>query len=135
MHDHRRSSISLVVIITTLVGIFAGISSLPPAHAVLPNPISWATKAPIPFATGQAAVVGGLDGRIYVIGGFSGGSPVSTASAYDPRTNTWNSIASEPTATRGSGVAVDNNGLIYVISGCCTTSNNQIYNATSNTWT
>src|SRR5437588_12384272 len=119
MHYHRRISISLVVIITTVVGIFAGISSLQPAHAALPNPIAWATKAPIPFATGQAAVVGGLDGRIYVMGGFSGGSPVSTASAYNPRYNNWTSIASEPMSTRGSAVAVDNGGLIDVIGRCC----------------
>src|SRR2546426_6959243 len=132
MHSHRFS-ISLVVIITTIVGIFAGITSIPTAQAALPNPIAWATKAPIPFATGQAAVVVGLDGRIYVIGGFSGGSPFSTASAYDPRYNNWTSIASEPTTTRGSGVAVGNNGLIYVISGCCSNSNNPIYKKKSKT--
>src|SRR2546427_9543499 len=103
MQNHRRLSISLVVIITTVVGIFAGISSLPPAHAAFPNPIAWATKAPIPFVTGQGAVVGGLDGRIYVIGGFFGGSPDFTASDYDPRTNNLSSISSGPTAKRGTG--------------------------------
>src|SRR2546430_13840591 len=100
MQNHRRLSISLVVIITTAVGIFAGISSLPPAHAAFPNPIAWATKAPMPFVTGQAAVVGGLDGRIYVIGGFFRGSPVSTASAPDPPTNTWRPSARGPNPTR-----------------------------------
>ncbi len=137
MHNHRLS-ISLLVIITTIAGIFAGISSLPSAHAVLPNPIVWATKASIPFATAQGAVVSGLDGRIYVIGGYSDSSsnaPISTASAYDPRYNNWTSIANEPYPTRGSAVAVGNNGLIYVINGCCSTYNNQIYNTTSNTWT
>src|SRR2546427_10345548 len=103
MQNHRRLSISLVVIITTVVGIFAGISSLPPAHAAFPNPIAWATKAPIPFVTGQGAVVGGLDGRIYVIGGFSRGSPDSTPNADDPRTKKWGSIASEPTPKKGYG--------------------------------
>src|SRR2546426_10669003 len=98
MHSHRFS-ISLVVIITTIVGIFAGITSIPTAQAALPNPIAWATKAPIPFATGQAAVVAGLDGRIYVIGGFSGGSPVWTSSAGDPRTNNWTAHSRQPTAT------------------------------------
>src|SRR2546426_6602838 len=108
MHSHRFS-ISLVVIITTIVGIFAGITSIPTAQAALPNPIAWATKAPIPFATGQAAVVAGLDGRIYVIGGFFGGSPVSTSSAHEPRTNNLTSISSEPPATIRSGVAVVTN--------------------------
>jgi len=69
MH-HRRFSISLVVIITTAVGIFAGISSVPSAHAALPNPIVWATKAPLPYAIAQAGVISGRDGRIYVMGGY-----------------------------------------------------------------
>src|SRR5207302_5801118 len=106
MHYHRRISISLVVIITTVAGIFAGISSLQPAHAALPNPTSCATKAPIPFLTGQAAVAGGVDGRIYVIGGSSGGSPVSTARAYNPRDNSWTSCGSEGISTTGSAVGV-----------------------------
>ena len=29
-------------------------SSLPFAHAALPNPIVWATKAPLPYAIAQA---------------------------------------------------------------------------------
>src|SRR2546430_14310889 len=94
MQNHRRLSISLVVIITTVVGIFAGISSLPPAHAAFPNPIAWATKAPIPFVTGQGAVVGGLDGRIYVIGGFFGGSPAFAGIDHNPPTKKWKAIAS-----------------------------------------
>ena len=133
MQNHRRLSVSLVVIITTVVGILAGITAAPPVNA-LPNPIMWATKAPIPFATGQSAVAAGLDGRIYVIGGYSYTAVLSTASAYDPRYNNWTSLAPEPVATRGSGVAVGKNGLIYVISGCCNTNNLQIYNTTSNTW-
>jgi len=137
MH-HRRFSVSLVIIITTVIGILAGITSIPPAQAALPNPIAWATRASIPFATAQAAVTSGQDGRIYVIGGYHDSSsytPISTAAAYDPRYNNWTTIASEPFATRGSGAAVDSKGLIYVISGCCSTNNLQIYNTTSNTWT
>jgi len=135
MHN-RRFSISLVVIITTVFGIFAGISSLPSAHAALPNPIVWTTKAPLPYTIAQAGVINGLDGRIYVMGGYSGGSGTTSASAYDPRTNSWSTLANLPVSVRGAGIAVDKSGLIYVISGCCAaTTNNQIYNTTSNTWT
>jgi len=135
MHN-RRFSIGLVVIISAVVGISAGISSLPSAHAALPNPIVWTTKAPLPYTIAQAGVISGLDGRIYVMGGYSGGSGVTSASAYDPRTNSWSTLASLPVSVRGAGIAVDKSGLIYVISGCCAaTTNNQIYNTTSNTWT
>src|SRR2546430_13197354 len=102
MQNHRRLSISLVVIITTAVGIFAGISSLPPAHAAFPNPIAWATKAPIPFVTGQGAVVGGLDGRIYVIGGFFAGSPVLSAVGFRPRTKSWKFVCAGTTPSDAS---------------------------------
>jgi hypothetical protein len=140
MHNLRRFSISLLVIVTTMVGVCVTISSLPSVYALPPNPIAWAEKAPIPYATAQAGVIGGLDGRIYVMGGYDNASvstPISSASVYDPRTNSWSSIASLPTATRGPGIAVGNTGLIYVISGYSGSgdiTNVQVYNATGNAW-
>src|SRR5260370_7824628 len=137
---NRRFSISLVVIITIVIGIFAGISSLPSAHAALPNPIVWATKAALPCRAAQAGVMSGLDGRIYVMGGYSHASPStpnSTARAYDPRTDSWTTLTSMGTPTRGPGIAIDQNGLVYVISGYSGSADVtavQVYNVTSNSW-
>jgi N-acetylneuraminic acid mutarotase len=137
---NRRFSISLVVIITIVIGIFAGTSSLPSAHAALPNPILWATKAALPYPIAQAGVISGLDGRIFVMGGYSHASPStpnSTARAYDPRTDSWTTLTSMGTPTRGPGIAIDQNGLIYVISGYSGSADItavQVYNVTSNSW-
>src|SRR5207249_717372 len=110
LHKHRKFSTSLAAVIVTLVMVSV-LFSVPDLHAP-PNPITWISKSPIPYSTGQAAVIGGTDGRIYVMGGFAGGSPVTTARAYDPRTDTWANITSLPIQTRGPGAAVDMNGLI-----------------------
>jgi N-acetylneuraminic acid mutarotase len=138
MHGRRRLSIGLVTLITTMITVFTAISPISPVHAAFPNTIVWAERAPMPYPRAQAGVIGGLDGRIYVMGGYSSGSPNytpnSTSFAYDPRTDSWSTIASLPTATRGSGTAIDSKGLIYVIGGTSGNSN-QIYNVTSNSWT
>ena len=81
-----RPSISLAVIITTLVAVSI-VSSVPFIHAVPPSPITWTEKSPIPYKTAQAGVIGGSDGKIYVMGGYSSGLPNSTARAYVPRTD------------------------------------------------
>jgi N-acetylneuraminic acid mutarotase len=138
MHGRRRLSVGLVIIVTTMITLFTAISPITPVHASFPNTIVWAGRAPMPCPRAQASVIGGLDGRIYVMGGYSIGSPNytpnSTSFAYDPRTDSWSTIASLPIATRGAGTAIDNKGLIYVIGGTSGTSN-QIYNVTSNSWT
>jgi N-acetylneuraminic acid mutarotase len=83
-------------------------------------------------------VIGGLDGRIYVMGGYSSASsgPNSTARAYDPRTDSWTTLTSMSTPTRGSGIAVDQSGLIYVISGYSSgdINNVQRYDPSSDSW-
>ena len=131
-----RSSISLAVIITTLA-VVSIVSSVPSIQAVPPSPITWTEKSPIPYRTAQAGVIGGFDGRIYVMGGYSGGLPNSTARAYDPRTDSWSTLTSMGTPTRGPGIAIDQNGLIYVISGfsgSADITNVQMYNVSTNSW-
>jgi hypothetical protein len=132
-----RISISLAVMIITLAAV-STISSVPSVHAVPPNPITWAEKSPIPYRTAQAGVIGGLDGKIYVMGGYSSGSPNSTARAYDPRSDSWFTLTSMGTPTRGPGIAIDQNGLIYVISGFSGSgdiTNVQVYSVSGNSWT
>src|SRR5256885_9127053 len=138
MHFESRSrpSISLAIMITTLAALTI-VSSVPFIHAVPPSPITWTEKSPIPYRTAQGGVIGGSDGRIYVMGGYSSGLPNSTARAYDPRTDSWLTLTSMGTPTRGPGIAVDQNGLIYVISGfsgSADINNIQVYNASSSSW-
>jgi N-acetylneuraminic acid mutarotase len=101
----------------------------------MPSP-SWRTKTSMTTARGQAAVVAGDDGLIYVMGGFAGTDPpTTTVQAYSPSTNTWTTKASMPQACRGAAFAKGPDGIIYVISGALgylTTV--QAYNSTSNTW-
>ena len=102
----------------------------------MPSP-SWRTKTSMTTARGQAAVVAGDDGLIYVMGGFAGVAPLSTVEAYDPLTDTWTAKAAMLEATRGATVAKDLDGIIYVISGWNVsglTNAVQAYNCTSNTW-
>jgi hypothetical protein len=86
----------------------------------------------MPTPRGQAAVVAGDNGLIYVMGGFDGSSVLSTVEAYNPMTDTWTTKASMPQPTRGAAFAKGPDGIIYVISG--TISTVQAYNTTSNTW-
>ena len=140
---HYRSPLRLSTVLAVMIATLAAasiVSSVPLIHATPPNPISWAEKNPISYKTAQAGVIGGLDGRIYVMGGYSSNSssvPTSTARAYDPRTDSWTNLTSMGTATRGAGIAIDQNGLIYVISGFSSgdISNVQVYNPSSDTWT
>jgi len=103
----------------------------------MPSP-SWRTKTSMPTARGQAAVVAGDDGLIYVMGGWAGGAEFSKVEAYNPLTDTWTAKAAMPEVTRGAAVAKDLDGIIYVISGFngspTFTNTVQAYNTTSNTW-
>jgi N-acetylneuraminic acid mutarotase len=88
-------------------------------------------------ARGQAAVITGDDGLIYVMGGFAGGAPFSSVEAYNPLTDLWTIKTSMPEAVRGAAVAKGLDGIIYVISGwngSSYTNTVQAYNTTSNTW-
>lgn len=103
----------------------------------MPSP-SWRTKTDMPTARGQAAVVAGDDGLIYVIGGFAGSDPPNaTVEAYNPLTDTWTTKEPMPNATRGAVIAKDPDGMIYVIGGVNGTiylTTVQAYNTTSRTW-
>ena len=101
-----------------------------------PSP-SWRTKTAMPTTRGQAVVITGDDGLIYVMGGLDGGVPFSTVEAYNPLTDTWTAKMAMPETTRGAAVAKGLNGIIYVIGGFNGTSKStaiQAYNTTSNTW-
>lgn len=100
----------------------------------MPSP-SWRTKTAMPTARGQAAIIAGDDGLIYVMGGYTGTIVLSTVQAYNPLTDTWTTKASMPETVRGAAVAKGPDGIIYVISGSGSTDTVQAYNTTSNTWT
>ncbi len=117
--------------------VFASASQLMPGFAEsMPSP-SWRTKAAMPTARGQAAVITGDDGLIYVMGGYNNTDELTTVEAYNPATNTWTTKAEMPQKTRGAAVAKGTDGIIYVIGGYVSTWINtvQAYNTTSNTWT
>lgn len=102
----------------------------------VPSP-SWRTKTAVPTARGQAAVITGDDGLIYVMGGFDGVAPFSTVEAYNPSTDTWDAKMAMPEATRGAAVAKGLDGIIYVIGGFNGTGKSttvQTYNISSNSW-
>ncbi len=99
----------------------------------MPSP-SWSTRTAMPTARGQAAVVAGDDGLIYVMGGCNQTTTFSTVEAYNPLTDTWTTKASMPQATRGAAGAKGLDGIIYVIAGSGMTKSVQAYNTTSNTW-
>jgi len=92
----------------------------------------------MPTARGQAAVVIGDDGLIYVMGGFVvWGAEFTTVEAYDPALNKWGTKTSMPQATRGAAVAKGLDGKIYVFggfSGISAISTTQIYNPSTDTW-
>jgi len=105
--------------------------------ADMPSP-SWRIKTSMPTARGQAAVITGDDGLIYVMGGFAGSDPpMTTVQAYSPLTDTWMSRTTLFQATRGAAVAKGLDGIIYVIGGfvASSISDVQAYNTTSNSWT
>jgi len=90
---------------------------LTPTYAAIS---SWVAKASMPTSRGQAAVIAGDNGLIYVMGGFPSGpdgGELSTVEAYDPATDTWTAKASMLKNTRGSAVAKGLDGVIYVIGG------------------
>lgn len=102
----------------------------------MPSP-SWTTRTPMPTATGQAAIITGDNGLIYVIGGFSGSDPpTSTVQAYDTTLNTWSYKNSSLYATRGSAATKGPDGIIYIISGAGggMLTAVQAYNTTSDSW-
>jgi N-acetylneuraminic acid mutarotase len=108
---------------------------MPGFAADIPSP-SWSTKTPMPTARGQAAIITGDDGLIYVMGGYNG-SVLSVVEAYNPSTDTWTTKTAMSEATRGAAVAKDSDGIIYVISGTNLsgyTNTVQAYNSTSDTW-
>lgn len=107
----------------------------------MPSPF-WTTKTSLPASRGQAAIICGDNGLIYVMSGFDGSGPAqNTVYAYDPDTDSWANKASMPWVTRGAAVAKGLDGIIYVIGGYNDSMTYsyptavQAYNTTSNTWT
>lgn len=124
------AALMVSIMFTTVSQLMLGLA------ASMPSP-SWRTKTAMPTARGQAAVITGDDGLIYVMGGFAGGAALTTVEAYNPLTDTWTAKAAMPQVTRGAAVAKAPNGIIYVMSGSVPPklTTVQAYNTTSNTWT
>ncbi len=76
---------------------------------------TWATKAPVPFASNQlgAAVV---DGVLYVFGGWDDTRSTDKVAAYDPTTGGWTWKAPMKTPRCGMSVGVIG-GKIYAVGG------------------
>ncbi|HEY7060585.1 MAG TPA: kelch repeat-containing protein [Chloroflexota bacterium] len=146
MHPWRWSSrlgLALLAVVSVLVGIV--IPDVPVAQALADT---WATKAPMPTARGELAVVAAPNGKLYAIGGTPpAGAAVGTVEEYDPATNTWtncgapapgNACRPMPTARFGLGAAAAANGKLYAIGGFAGSSvvgTVEEYDPASNTWT
>ena len=128
-----------MLLLTTLIAsmVFVGNPVLLSVSAVdSPSP-SWRTKTAMPTARGQAAIVTGDDGLIYVMGGWAGAAVLTIVQAYNPLTDAWTGKAAMPQSVRGASAAKGHNGLIYVVggeSGAGQIKTVQAYNATSNAW-
>lgn len=120
-----------------IVGLSAlGLAQLNLGFAVdMPSP-SWRAKTGMPTARGQAAIIAGDDGLIYVMGGYNGTDIFSTVEAYNPLTDTWTARALMSQATGGAAVAKGVDGTIYVIGGLDVgyLATVQAYDTTSDTW-
>jgi len=101
----------------------------------------WKPKAAMPTAR-KNAVVGVVDGIIYVIGGDDGVTSfgVDVVEAYDPVANSWSTKTPIPKKQPNAAGAVAN-GLIYVVGGVdsnavVNTASTlvQVYDPVSNTW-
>ncbi len=101
---------------------------------------SWTTKASMPTARFDLAVVV-ANGTLYAIGGISSAvQGVATVEAYDPATDTWTTKASMPTARFGLGVATIN-GKLYAVGGASNAPGGaqyatlEVYDPATDTWT
>ncbi len=101
---------------------------------------SWTTKASMPTARFDLAVVV-ANGTLYAIGGISSAvQGVATVEAYDPATDTWTTKASMPTARFGLGVATIN-GKLYAVGGASNAPGGaqyatlEVYDPGTDTWT
>jgi N-acetylneuraminic acid mutarotase len=133
-----ENKIVILLDIALIVSIvFATMSQIVPGFgATTVSPI-WKTKAPMPTPRGQAAIITGDDGLIYVMGGYNGTAVFNITQAFNPQTNAWTTKADMPQKTRGSAVAKGSDGIIYVIGGYVSgyLATVQAYNTTSNMWT
>ncbi len=132
-----KSKLAIFIALILLFG--TTMTTFKPVQAESSLP-SFAMKAPMPTARGQAAIITGDDGLIYAIGGFNnslGIDAFEVVEAYNPSTNTWTTKEPLPVATRGAAVAKGLDGIIYVFGGYNSGYVNavQAYNTTSNTWT
>jgi N-acetylneuraminic acid mutarotase/FtsZ-binding cell division protein ZapB len=133
MKNKTAITLTTILVIST---VFASTSLIMSSFAEsMPSP-SWRTKAAMPTARGQAAVITGDNGLVYVMGGYAGVAEFATVEAYNPLTDTWTAKAGMPQATRGPAFAKGLDGIIYVISGWSGIylTKVQAYNETLNTW-
>jgi N-acetylneuraminic acid mutarotase len=83
---------------------------------------SWSGGPTVPTARAGFSVVGGLDGRIYVLGGWDNtNTPLAVVEVYTPSTNSWKTLASLTTPRAAFGaVAVGASAgdfTIYAVGG------------------
>lgn len=97
-----------------------------------PTNNSWTTVASTPVAL-SPALVGTINGKIYVAGGGNSSGALTNTYVYDPILNTWATNAPMPIA--GTGNAVVLNGQLFSIDGVNAAANMVFaYDPVANTW-
>ena len=140
----HRLAVGVVNGILYAVGGSGNLGSPPAVLATVeaydPATNSWTTKASMPTARFDLAVVV-ANGTLYAIGGISSAvQGVATVEAYDPATDTWTTKASMPTARFGLGVATIN-GKLYAVGGASNAPGGaqyatlEVYDPATDTWT
>ncbi len=101
----RLSAALLLIVQLNPASAFPALATL---EAYDPGSNTWATKAAMPTARADLAVVA-FNGLLYAIGGRGAdGSPLATVEAYNPATDTW---ATEPSIRDcGSGRPLHRSG-------------------------
>jgi len=79
----------------------------------------WVAKTPMPAPAGQAAVITGQDGRIYLFGGWNSNPPTITDTSkvqiYDPANDVWSMGADIPCSSVGDSAMVSSTGMIHLL--------------------
>ena len=93
-----------------------------------------------PLPRSAAAMLGGADGRVYLLGGYAPtGAATADVQIYEPATNTWDAGTPLPFVSEQLAGAVDSSGFFYALGGEFSTTGPELsavasYDPTTQSW-